>query len=81
VVCATVEVRSYKELAKLTNCTIVVGNVAVMIGFDGAVENFTKDDIQAQSFPLRYTRTRVHDTSSFFKLSSNINFNFILFFY
>lgn len=56
VVCDTVEVRSYKELMKLTNCTIVVGNLAVMIGFDGATENFTKEDIKSRSFPLRYTR-------------------------
>lgn len=47
-----------------------------------SAENFTKEDIKNRTFPLRYIRTRVHDTSSFFKLSNNIIFIsiFILFY-
>lgn len=57
VVCDSVEARSYRDLENLTNCTIVVGNVAVIIGYVGAIEeNFTIEEINSRQFPLRYTR-------------------------
>ena len=52
--CGDLEVRSYKSLDRLTNCTAILGNLTIV--FPSIIEpyaDYTEQEINNRSFPLR----------------------------
>lgn len=51
--CETVDVRTYSELDKLNNCTVILGNLALV--FPPVYENpeYSREEINNRTFPLR----------------------------
>lgn len=52
-VCNTVDVRAYKDLDQLENCTVVVGNVYLVFPLFTDKLDYTWEEINSRSFPLR----------------------------
>lgn len=54
VVCSTVDIRKSEEINKLENCTVVNGNVVLILGHIGSYEDkYTSEQINNWTFPLR----------------------------
>ena len=54
VVCGTVHIRKSEEINKLENCTVVYGNVVLILGHIGSYEDkYTSEQINNWTFPLR----------------------------
>lgn len=51
--CDTMDIRNYKELDALNNCTVILGNLALV--FPPVYENpeYSTEDINNRIFPLR----------------------------
>lgn len=50
--CGTMEIRLYKHLDRLTNCSVITGNLALVFpSFD--LPDYSSEDINSRVFPLR----------------------------
>jgi hypothetical protein len=47
------DIRSYKDLDALNECTIVVGNVNLILGVAPNEDDFSSSEINSRTFPLR----------------------------
>lgn len=64
-ICDTVEVRSYTQLSRLQNCTHVTGNVVMVFNVLDSNPEYSSEEINNLSFPLRYAVTFDRDFQLF----------------
>lgn len=50
--CEELDIRSYHELEKLTNCTVILGNLALVFPVI-EMSSYTEEEINNRTFPLR----------------------------
>lgn len=51
--CGTMEIRIYKDFDGLSNCTVILGNLALVIPPFFDPPEYSSDEINNRTFPLR----------------------------
>lgn len=51
--CGSVDVRNFKDLGNLANCTVILGNLALVFPIPYGA-NYKAEEINSLRFPLRY---------------------------
>lgn len=51
--CGSLEIRDFRDLESLTNCTVILGNLALVFPVLEFVINYKPEEINAMKFPLR----------------------------
>lgn len=51
--CNTTTIRYYKELQVLTNCTVILGNLAIVFPPPTESPDYSPEDVNSWTFPLR----------------------------
>lgn len=50
--CRSIEIRNYTKMNQLNNCTVILGNLAIVL-FEAFNDEYTAKNINELQFPLR----------------------------